>query len=439
MQSSTLRESGQQISVFWFRRDLRLRDNTGLRAALQSGCPVLPLFIFDTTITDGLPRDDARVGFIYEQLEGIHRDLSGLGSSLCCRQGTPETVWEQLLEEWNIAGVFCNEDYEPYALGRDKKVETLLSARGISFNLFKDQVIFARDEVMKNDGKPYTVYTPYKNKWRQLFSGIRLQPEQSRANSGFLQVMIPFPGLESLGFRKSTLRVPDFDLDHLANYPEERDFPERNATSKLGPHLRFGTVSIREVVQRVRDHEVFLNELIWREFFMQILYHFPAGAKRNFHRRYDGVIWRNNEAEFECWMQGKTGYPLVDAGMRELNATGSMHNRVRMVTASFLCKHLLIDWRWGEAYFALKLLDYELASNNGNWQWAAGTGCDAAPYFRVFNPESQQKKFDPQQTYIRKWIPELDTSDYPKPIVEHAFARERALTTYKAGIGVAGQ
>lgn len=434
MEQNNNQTTNQKVSVFWFRRDLRLNDNMGLIKVLNSAYPVLPLFIFDTTITDSLPKDDARITFIYDRLQSMNQELKQQGSSLCCLQGTPELVWKKLINDWDITGVYCNEDYEPAALQRDEAIQKLLSVYQIPFFLFKDQVIFARDEVMKNDEKPYTVYTPYKNKWRQTFSTTALEVNPEFSEGSFLKFKFQFPSLESLGFRKSALRVSKFQLDNLENYPDERDFPALNGTSKLSPHLRFGIVSIREIVTRIRDHETFLNELIWREFFMQILYHFPQVTKNNFHRKYDGIVWRNNETEFEKWQQGMTGYPMVDAGMRELNATGYMHNRVRMVTASFLCKHLLIDWRWGEAYFALKLLDYELASNNGNWQWAAGTGCDAAPYFRVFNPETQLQKFDPQQVYIKKWIPELDTPDYPKPIVEHKFARERALKTYKDAI-----
>ncbi len=434
MLQKNIQAKKSKVSVFWFRRDLRLNDNTGLLQAMNSGYPVLPLFIFDTSITDSLPKDDARVTFIYDRLESINKELGQKGSSLYCRQGNPESIWKALVEDWDVASVYCNEDYEPSALQRDEAIKKFLSARQIPFFAYKDQVIFARDEVMKNDGKPYTVYTPYKNKWRQVFSTVHLERNREHAAEGFLKFQFPIPSLESLGFRKSLLRVPNFQLDNLACYADERDFPSLNTTSKLSTHLRFGTVSIREIIDRARDHDTFLNELIWREFFMQILYHFPQVTENNFHRKYDGILWRNNEAEFEKWKLGKTGYPMVDAGMRELNATGFMHNRVRMITASFLCKHLLIDWRWGEAYFALKLLDYELASNNGNWQWAAGTGCDAAPYFRVFNPKTQLKKFDPQHAYIRKWIPELNTPDYPKPIVDHKFARERALKTYKEGI-----
>ena len=256
----------------------------------------------------------------------------------------------------------------------------------------------------------------------------------NKNESHFAKLEFNLPSLKELGFIRSSIKVHAYDISQLDNYDEVRNFPALNQTSFLSPHLRFGTVSIRKVVKQTVSNQSFLSELIWREFFMQILYHFKEVVHSNFRRKYDHIEWRNNAAEFESWKNGATGFPMVDAGMRELNATGYMHNRVRMVVAGFLCKHLLIDWRWGEAYFAKKLLDYELSSNNGNWQWAAGTGCDAAPYFRVFNPTTQIKKFDPEMTYINKWIPELNALSYPSPIVDHKTARERAIAMYKRGI-----
>ncbi len=423
----------QTVSFFWFRRDLRLEDNVGLTAALQSGRKVVPLFIFDDEILSELDPEDARVTFIYQRLEAIHNELKKYGSGLLCLKGKPLDIWKQLLDRFNIEAVYTNRDYEPYARRRDRDVFDLLKESGIVMHTFKDQVIFEIDEVLKADGAPYTVFTPYRNAWMRLF--VQPAPLPVVNFDNFLQQDIAFPKLGEIGFQTSTIRVPDFTLEHLDEYALVRDYPALDQTSHLSTHLRFGTVSVRDIIRGLRrEHKSFMNELIWREFFMQILYHFPKVVQSSFRPKYDAIRWRNNEEEFKRWCNGTTGYPMVDAGMRELNKTGLMHNRVRMVTASFLCKHLLIDWRWGEAYFAQKLLDYDLSANNGNWQWAAGTGCDAAPYFRVFNPTEQQKKFDPDMVYIRKWIPEWGTPNYPEPMVEHRFARQRALDTYAAAV-----
>ena len=425
----------EKISLFWFRRDLRLVDNRGLEAALNGKYPVLPIFIFDDEITDELDENDPRISFIYGTLSSISSTLEKESSSIYCLKGITVEVWQSILKEFNVQAVFANEDYEPYAIHRDSIIEQLVLEHEIPFNLYKDQVIFAKNDILKNDHTPYTVFTPYKNKWIDKLNSSETALNQANINeANFAKVRFPFPELEALGFKRSCLKVHDYHIDQLDHYHEVRNFPALNQTSLLSPHLRFGTVSIRSIVAQTSSNDSFLSELIWREFFMQILFHFPKVVHANFRSKYDTIHWRNNPAEFEKWTNGETGYPMVDAGMRELNATGYMHNRVRMVVASFLCKHLLIDWRWGEAYFAKKLLDYELSSNNGNWQWAAGTGCDAAPYFRVFNPTVQLKKFDPQMIYIKKWIPELDSSKYPTPVVEHKKARERAIETYKKGI-----
>ncbi len=439
----SIMDKKDKISVFWFRRDLRLEDNTGLRQALKSGHRVLPIFIFDEEILEELPRDDARVSFIHALLERIDADLKDHGSSLKVFKGRVLEVWKQILGEWNVDAVYANRDYEPYATMRDRAVQELLSQKGISFHMFKDQVVFEGDEILKNDGSPYHVFTPYKNKWLSAFQseGFELvEPEEpsigkSLKKGSFFQGNFEFPGLEELGFKPSGIKVPPFDLSCADRYEERRNFPGIQGTSRLGPHLRFGSVSVRDIIRNLRPgHDVFLSELIWREFFMQILFHYPRVVHENFNPKYNGVKWRNDKSEFERWCAGETGYPLVDAGMRELNETGFMHNRVRMITAGFLCKHLLVDWRWGESYFAGKLLDYELSSNNGNWQWSAGTGCDAAPYFRIFNPVEQLKKFDKDLVYVRKWVPELDTASYPGPMVDHKMARQRALETYRMGI-----
>ena len=429
----------EKISIFWFRRDLRLEDNRGLNQALKGPFPVLPIFIMDQDITDELEDTDPRVTFIHDQLNSISSKLKHHHSTLFCKKGNTKSVWAHILHEFNVQEVYTNEDYEPYAIKRDEAIRKLLLSQGIELKVFKDQVIFAKDEILKKDQTPYTVFTPYKNKWIQKFEstkGILSTPEDN--NSNYAKMEIDFPSLKALGFERSSINVHDYSIDALDNYSEERDFPGLSKTSYLSPHLRFGTVSIREIVSQTASNQVFLSELIWREFFMQIMYHFKEVVHANFKKKYDLIEWRNNEDEFEQWKKGETGYPMVDAGMRELNNTGYMHNRVRMVVAGFLCKHLLIDWRWGEAYFAMKLLDYELSSNNGNWQWAAGTGCDAAPYFRIFNPTEQIKKFDPDLVYIKKWVPELNSFNYPAPIVDHKMARERAIETYKRGLRSAG-
>ena len=424
----------EAVSVFWFRRDLRLEDNRGLFEALNSPFPVLPIFIFDSEITDELNKDDARITFIYDNLKKLSIQLGERSSGMYCTKGDPMDVWSNLINKYNVQSVYANEDYEPYAIKRDQEVAQLLHKKDVQFHVFKDQVIFAKGEVLKGDKTPYTVFTPYKNKWLELFAEEKLRDYTPLLNSNFLKTEIPFPEISEMGFTRSSIKVLRYTLDQLDNYEEARNFPAANQTSYLSPHLRFGTVSIRKVILNIIDNKTFVSELIWREFFMQILYHFPNVVRNNFKRKYDGVEWRNNPQDFEKWKNGQTGYPIVDAGMRELNTTGYMHNRVRMVVAGFLCKHLLIDWRWGEAYFAEKLLDFELSSNNGNWQWSAGTGCDSAPYFRIFNPTEQVRKFDSERIYLKKWIPELDTFDYPSPMVDHKFARARALEAYKKGL-----
>lgn len=423
------------VAVFWFRRDLRLQDNTALHHALKSGYPVLPIFIFDERIINELPRNDARIGFIHQQLLIINQVLKAHGISIYVQKGKPLEIWQQLLEAFEIKAVYANRDYEPYALKRDGVVEELLEAHQITWNSYKDHVIFEGHEVLKADKKPYTVYTPYKNKWRTFFADIKLEIQPSEGQwEAYFKSKMNLPSLEDLGFVPSPIKVQPYQLNNLEDYNETRDVPSLDGTSYLSPHLRFGTIGLREVILKTQQYETFLNELIWREFFIQIMHHFPTVVHQNFKSKYDRIQWRNDKEEFKRWCEGKTGYPIVDAGMRQLNATGYMHNRVRMITAGFLCKHLLIDWRWGEAYFSEKLLDFELASNNGNWQWSAGTGCDAAPYFRIFNPSEQVRKFDKKMQYIKKWLPDWNQPSYPAPIVEHKYARQRALDTYKKGL-----
>ncbi|WP_282054758.1 cryptochrome/photolyase family protein [Maribacter luteus] len=434
----------KKVSIFWFRRDLRLDDNVGLAQALKSASHVLPIFIFDKEILLQLPKNDARVTFIHQTLTRISERLKkDFNSSLGIYHGQPLEVFESIYKDFNIEAVYTNHDYEPYAIKRDKRIQEFLERKSITFHTFKDQVIFEKEEVVKNDGDPYVVYTPYKNKWKEKFnsSALSKQIKDHKLPHNFIENKnLPFLTLEQIGFETSDIKVPDFTTseDLIDNYEATRNFPGiDNGTSRIGPHLRFGTVSIRKIVTKAiaSKNEVFWNELIWREFFMQILWHFPHTINNAFKPKYDRIPWRNNEEEFEKWKHGQTGYPLVDAGMRELNATGYMHNRVRMLVASFLCKHLLIDWRWGEAYFAEKLLDFELSSNVGNWQWAAGSGVDAAPYFRIFNPTTQIDKFDKKHEYINQWVPELQELTYPTKMVDHKMARERCLKVYKEALG----
>lgn len=421
------------MNVFWFRRDLRLEDNVALYKASLEKEPVIPIFIFDVDIIDSLPKDDARITFIYDALKEIDKELKKLNSSLLVRIGKPIEVWKNLITEFSITNVFYNKDYEPYAIARDLEVSQFLKSKDIQVFPCKDQVVFEEAEIVKDNGFPYTVFTPYKKKWLSAFNESLLL--ESNPTSNFYHFKKDFPSLETIGFVKSLIKVKPYNLDFLDNYDAIRDFPFIDKTSYVSPYLRFGLISTRKLIKiALKTNATYLSELIWREFFMQILFHFPKVVTENFKSKYNNIEWRNNEAEFEKWCKGETGYPMVDAGMRQLNETGFMHNRVRMITAGFLCKHLLIDWRWGEAYFAEKLLDYDLSANNGNWQWAAGTGCDAAPYFRIFNPSEQIKKFDKELKYINKWVKNFNELSYPQPIVEHKFARERALATYKKGL-----
>ncbi|MBK6266338.1 deoxyribodipyrimidine photo-lyase [Marivirga sp. S37H4] len=429
----------EKLNIFWFRRDLRLFDNTGLYYAQNEKKPVLPIFIFDTEILNDLvDKKDARVSFIHHTLKEIDLQLKKLGSGLLILHGKPEEVFEKLIKDYEIDTVFTNRDYEPYAKERDQKIDDLLKKNGIDFLDFKDHVIFEEKEILNGSEEPYKVFTPYKNKWLESLKNNQLQPFDVQLSvDKFYQFEPEFPDLESIGFEKSTIEIADksYPEEIIKKYDKLRDYPAKNGTSRLGIHLRFGTISIRQAVKKAQAlNDTWLNELIWREFYSMILGNFPHVMNAAFKSKYDAIPWRNEEEDFEKWCQGKTGYPIVDAGMRELNSTGYMHNRVRMITASFLTKHLLIDWRWGEAYFAEKLLDYELSSNNGGWQWAAGTGTDAQPYFRIFNPYSQTDKFDKENKYIKKWIPELNTKEYPEPMVDHKFARQRALDTYKQAL-----
>ena len=428
----------EKVAIFWFRRDLRLEDNAGLYHALKSGFKVLPIFIFDRNILDKLKnKNDQRVEFIHKSLTNIQAQLLSIGTSLLIKYGCPTEIWENLISDFDITEVFTNHDYEKYAIERDAQIGELLNAKGIAFYTFKDQTIFEKNEVLSGAKTPYTVFTPYSRKWKETLNEFYLKSYATEKFHHNFIITDPFklPTLEELGFVETGIVFPKKELQEelIKKYDEIRDIPSILGTSRLSVHLRFGTVSIRKLAKKaIILNEKWLNELIWRDFYMNILYHFPhINEGHAFRKEYDKIIWRNNEVEFKKWCEGKTGYPIVDAGMRELNTTGFMHNRVRMIVASFLIKHLLIDWRWGEAYFAEKLMDFDFSANNGGWQWASSSGCDAAPYFRIFNPTSQTQKFDPELKYIKKWIPELNSFEYPRPIVDHAFARERVLKAYK--------
>jgi len=439
MNNSKIKSPSGTVGIFWFRRDLRLEDNAGFYHALRSENPILPLFIFDKNILNKLSKDDARVTFIYRTIENLKKALQNHGSDLLVKYGMPEEVWPELLKDYDIKEVYTNHDYEPYARERDHNAAEFLISEKIIFKTFKDQVIFERGEILKADQTPYTVFTPFYKQWLAKLNDFYIKPYPTKKyfKNIFKTKPLSLPGLKEMGFEESKLDFPKIDYQNKLNdYAKERDFPALDGTTHIGLHLRFGTLGIRKAVKDAMEAKanVWLSELAWREFYMMILWHFPYAAFDSFKKQYDKIKWRNDEKEFKAWCEGNTGYPIVDAGMRQLNKTGWMHNRVRMIVASFLSKHLLIDWRWGETYFAEKLLDYEMASNVGGWQWAAGSGNDAAPYFRVFNPELQTKKFDPQYEYIKKWIPEFGTKKYAQPIVEHTFARERVLKVFKEAL-----
>ncbi len=427
-------------TIFWHRRDLRLEDNAGLYKALKTQNEVYPIFIFDSNILNKLPKNDQRVLFIHQEITRLSKEYSKLGADLKVYHGDPKLIIPNICQELNVTAVFTNRDYEPYALERDQFLFEKLKSINVTFSGSKDHVFFEKNEVLKNDGTPYTVFTPYSRKWKEKLNAFYLSSYPTEKYFKYLKQSQPSPilSLNDLGFESQ--KTSDFPpstepLEIISNYKETRDIPSITGTSRLSIHLRFGTISIRKLANTaVKLNEGYLNELIWRDFYQMILFHFPHSAAASFRSKYDKIEWERNESHFNAWCEGKTGYPLVDAGMRELNNTGFMHNRVRMVVASFLTKHLLLDWRLGETYFAEKLLDFELASNVGGWQWASGSGCDAAPYFRVFNPTSQQEKFDKEYKYIKQWVPEFGTASYPAPIVDHSFARNRAIERYKSAL-----
>ena len=425
--------------IFWFRRDLRLDDNHALFKALKSGYDVLPIFIFDSNITIKLNQNDHRLNYINNVLDGLNKRLSENKKKIYTYKGDPIEIISKLIIKLKIKEIYLNKDYEPYARDRDDKIEKLCVANNVSYNSFKDHVIFEEDQIVKKDGTPYVVYTPYSRKWIEKFQSHQLDSYPSELNLGGFVDSDKIREVNYLmDFEKNIISPKTYNLnkDLIDKYEETRNFPALDSTSRIGVNLRFGTVSTRKIVKTSseRSNNTFLKELIWREFFIQILWHFPHTTEKSFKDKYERIEWRNDMDDFKLWCDGKTGYPIVDAGMNQLNKTGFMHNRLRMVVGSFLCKHLLIDWRLGEKYFADKLFDYEQASNVGNWQWVAGCGVDAAPYFRIFNPEEQQKKFDKELQFIKKWIPNYDKDNYINKIVDHKFARERCLNTYKKAL-----
>ena len=430
-----------EASIFWFRRDLRIDDNPGLYEALGNSKNVIPIFIFDTNIIDNLPSDDNRIKFIWHSLSLLNERLKEVGSKLNVFKGNPLEVFKKIILKYRLTSVYVNRDYEKYSIKRDKEINNFLNENKIAFNASKDHVLFEPNEILKSDGTPYTVFTPYSKKWFEKFYSEKLPQYQIKklVDNFFKTNYKPIISLSEIGFSNDEIEFEKFNLgdELIKNYNSKRDFPYLNSTSKIGPYLRFGLISVREVGKKTIEKKFdqsFLRQLIWRDFYIQIFFHFPDSENENFKPAYDKIIWLNEEEKFEKWCAGETGYPIVDAGMKELNKTGFMHNRVRMIAASFLCKHLLIHWKKGESYFAKKLLDYEMASNVGNWQWVAGTGVDAAPYFRLFNPEIQMKKFDPQKVYIKKWLPKYDPENYLEPIIDHNYARERCLNAYKIAL-----
>lgn len=416
------------INVFWFRKDLRLEDNTGLIEALKSGKNVQCIFIYDKSYFGNNVR---RKSFIYERLNLINDKLNEFGAYLEVLEGDFFSKFKELNQKWAISSIFYNKVYDKEVLSVENSVRKFCSQNYIKVNDFKDDLIFEPKEIVKDDRTPYAVYTAFKNKWLYKLSKLEFKNADINELASSFRKSEP-KKRNDLKLSETKHLVKPYDLSDKikTNYANDRDFPARQATSNLSVHLRFGTVSIRNIVKQVYNSEVLLSEIIWREFFTSIYYHFPLNKSESFKKQYDNIQWLNSKKEFEMWCNGQTGYSLVDAGMHELNETGAMHNRVRMVVASFLVKHLLIDWRWGEAYFADKLTDYDQAINNGNWQWVAGCGCDAAPYFRVFNPILQAKKFDPENIYVNKW----NAGNTSKPIIEHKFARERCLHTFKQAL-----
>ena len=465
-------------ALCWFRRDLRLHDHAALYHALTQSIEVHCVFVFDIDILDKLnDKQDRRVEFIWHSLLELRERLRQQGSTLRILHGKAQELIVRLAHELDVQAVFCNHDYEPDALLRDMFVERELGTHNIAFHHYKDQVIFEKSEILNGSGKPYSIFTPYKNAWYKKLDEfyLRAYPTEKYFSALAQGIAAALPSLESLGFvptNQSMLAgesgaeqlLGDFK-PHIARYQETRNFPAVNGTSCLSVHLRFGTVSIRSLASYAyyvggAGAQTWLGELIWRDFYQMLLHHYPTLAQdQTFKAQFNAIVFPNDVRKFTAWCEARTGYPLIDAAMRQLNQTGYMHNRLRMVVASFLVKDLHVDWRWGERYFAQHLLDFDLAANNGGWQWAASTGCDAQPWFRIFNPITQSKKFDAQGEFIRIQIPELARctdkwihapwlmptceqercgveigNDYPAPIVDHVVAREKTLSLFKEAL-----
>jgi deoxyribodipyrimidine photo-lyase len=444
-----------KIAVHWFRCDLRLSDNVGLHAAVKAADEVVPIFIFDPKILKAPDVSANQVGFMIECLHSLEKNVEAAGGKMIFRHGEVLDEMKSVLKETGAHALYYNRDYEPYARERDAAVEKMARALGVEVHSFADNVVHEPGEVLKDDGKPYGVFTPFSKAWRARGKPAVLPAVKFPAcREGKKPQGLELPSAEKLGLkveiklpptgeRAARDRLKEFVAGDVLHYRENRDFPARMGTSRLSPHLRLGTISPRTALAAAEDaggknparknsSDVFVNELIWREFYKHILWHFPHVAKGCFRPQYDDLEWENDDKKFAAWCEGRTGYPLVDAGMRQLNTTGWMHNRVRMVTAMFLTKDLLISWQWGERYFMQKLLDADLAANNGGWQWSAGTGTDAQPWFRIFNPTTQAEKFDPEGRYIHQYVEEVDTRNYPAPIVDHAQQRVKALALFKA-------
>ncbi len=430
----------EEIAVFWFRRDLRIDDNLGLYQALKSGFKVLPVYIFDPEIWSRYTDvDNRQLHFIRNAVYQLKQELIDLNSDLLVFEDLPPVVFQNLINEYNVKMVFANEEFDPFSIQRDRKISEFLNSNGITLNLFTDHLIHKPGVILKPDRSPYTIFTPFSKQWKLALKDQNLVPFPVTSLISNLYTPKKVSNFKKLKTQQTILSPINREIptEIIQTYDATRDFPAiHNGTSQLGVHLRFGTISIRKLVSIALQLNIqFLNELIWREFFMHILFHFPYVIDGAFKSKYNNIHWQNNELEFENWCLGNTGVPIVDAGMRQLIQTGFMHNRVRMIVASYLVKHLLIDWRWGEAYFAQKLIDYELSANNGNWQWVAGTGCDAAPYFRIFNPFRQQERFDPTFEFVKLWVPEYQTEEYKKRFVtDLKKAAERCINVYKTSI-----
>jgi deoxyribodipyrimidine photo-lyase len=436
-------------SIMWFRRDLRLDDNPALDHALSESRQILLCYVLDPSILQAKETGSPRVAFFLSALRHLHEAIRDKGGQLSILEGKPEKVLLDIARAQNVELITWNRDYEPYAVRRDEEVARRAREAGISIRTFHDQCLQPPGEITKADGKPYVVFTPYYKQWLQAGKESPVRAPD-RLKTGSIEKSRTLPDLGELD-RTSEIPLPPADeisaqsqLDqfidsNLDRYDSARDIPFLNATSRLSPYLRFGILSPRRLRERLKlrrsqGAKIFLSELAWRDFYKQILHFFPHVATGAYRKEYDAIPWPNDKKLFKAWCDGRTGFPIVDAAMRQLNQTGWMHNRLRMIVASFLAKDLQIDWRWGERYFMQKLIDGDLSANNGGWQWAAGTGTDAAPYFRIFNPTRQAERFDPEGKFIEQWVPEIDTDDYPPPIVDHKIQRDSTLKLYKSAI-----